>query len=87
MKMFNMRNLCSSELYKVTQARIWIYRRSVVEKIEKGYASFLYLLHTQEMKKIFINSGGLVPGCFETNRGRKAVYSSLVSPLDRHPDP
>ena len=31
--------------------------------------------------------GGLVPGGFGTNRGRKAVYLSLVSPQDQNPDP
>ena len=30
---------------------------------------------------------GLVPGWFGTSKGRKAVYLSLVSPLDANPDP
>ena len=37
-----LRNLLSSELYKVTQATFWIFQLFFHTKIEKGYAPFLY---------------------------------------------
>ena len=51
------------------------------KKIEKGYAPFLSYIGFSRSEDS-IKSGGLVPGCFGTSKGRKALYFSLVLPLD-----
>ena len=52
---FNENNLCPSELYKVTQARTWIFRRFLPIKIEKGVciiAVSCWILKTWRSNKI-----------------------------------
>ena len=34
-----------------------------------------------------INEGGPVLGGLHPNKGRQSVYSTLVNPLDKHPNP
>ena len=46
---------------------------------------FFSQLDSQEMK--IKKTGGLVPGGFGQSKGRKAVYFSVVSPLDQNPVP
>ena len=56
------------------------------KKVEKGYAPFLNHIgfsRSEDSEK----SGGLVPGGVGTSKGRKALYFSLVLPLDPCPDP
>ena len=54
-------------------------------KIEKGCTSFLYHFGLSRNEDS-VKSGGLVQGGAGQNEGRKAVYFSLFSPLDQHPD-
>ena len=56
------------------------------EKIDRGYASLLHHIGFSR-RQDSITFGGRVPGGFGPSKGRKAVYFSLVSPLDPNPDP
>ena len=53
---------------------------------ERGYAPLLYHMGFSR-KEDTLNSGGIAPGGFGTNKGRTAVYFTLVAPLGWHPDP
>ena len=68
---FNGKNLCTSELCNVTQARMCTCHRHI------GFS-----WHEDPIK-----FRRLVPWGFRISKGRKAVYFSVVSPLDPNPDP
>ena len=83
---FNEKNLRTSELYKVTQARIWKYRSFLRKRSRKDTHPLLCHVGLSRHESP-IKSGGLVPEESIISKGRYAVYFSLVSPLDPIPDP
>ena len=70
------KNQCSSELYKVTQARIWISRRFLTKKIDKRMRTVSVSSRCEDSTK----SGGLVPeGVLEQAKAENQCTSPRVA--------
>ena len=79
------KNLFLSDFYKVTQETIWTYLRSFMWKLGKVMHHFCIMFGNSKNEDS-ITARGLVPRRFGEKEGRKAVYFSLVSPLDKNPE-